>query len=105
MKELKELVFLGLELGNAVGKSLEDKKLDLADAVYLWPVLQAAPAAVEDASKALAEAKAASPSDWAILVEEAKVKFDLADDDKEKAVEAAMDAAVCLVKAVSYFRK
>jgi len=43
MKETKEMLGFILSLGNALGQSLDDKKLDMSDALNFWEPLSKTP--------------------------------------------------------------
>lgn len=88
--ETKEMLKFLVLLGMAVDKSLEDKKLDLADAPNLLPAMLAAGPAFSNVSlvpKELGELDAAEKQE---LVEYFAKEFDLKDDKIEMLVEKGL---------------
>jgi hypothetical protein len=94
MKELKEALKFALALGNGIAKAYEDKVLDLSDISSLWEPLTHVTDAVEGSEKILAEIRSLDKEKLADLVLWVKGEFDIADDEIEKKVEAALDILV-----------
>ena len=105
MKELKEVLDFALCLGNAFGESMKDGKLDYTDLINLWDPLTKAPDAVEGASKILSEIENLDAEKGKALVEYAKAKFDIPQDDVEAKVEAAMDLVLGITKFVKLLKE
>jgi len=105
LKELKEAVSFGVALGNALGKSLEDGKVDYADLLTLWEPITKAPDAFDGASKIIAEVEGLTQEQTEELVQFIKGEFDIPQDEIEIKVEAALNIVLGVMKFVSSFKK
>ena len=105
MKELKEALSFALALGNALGQSLEDGKLDYSDLLNLWEPMTKAGDAVEGASKILAEIHALDDAATRELLDYAKATFDIPQDKMEAAVEASINVLLGILKLVTIFKE
>ena len=90
-KELKEVLSFVAELGNAVGKSLEDGKVSFVDARHFINAFSSAGAAVDGLDKVLAELKDLDQVEAQQLVDHVKMELDLADDDLERKIESGFE--------------
>ena len=102
MKELTEIVDFGISLGNALGKSFENGKLDVGDTVHLWGVATTVAPAIKDSDEAWEEFKNRTPEQTADLIAHVKEKFDIPQDDIEEAIEDGIDVSFRVIK---YARK
>lgn len=105
MKELKEALSFAIALGNAVGKSMEDGKVDFMDVANLWGPLSTAGDAIEGADKILAEIKSLTEADKAKLTAYIKEEFDIPQDKLEATIEGGLEIALGLMTLVGQFIK
>jgi hypothetical protein len=96
MTETKDVVILVAKIGNAIGKSLEDKKFDWEDLVAFGPVLAAFPAALAKCSDIPAELAAANDADREELANAFCTEFNIPQAAAEVAVEKAIQVAVAV---------
>ena len=104
MKETKEMLGFILSLGNALGQSLDDKKLDMSDALNFWEPLSKTPEAFEGMSEILSEYKRATPEDLKELHAYAVKEFDIPQDSIELKIEKGIKAGIALLELVAEFR-
>ena len=105
IKELKELVKFGLKLGEALGKALEDGKINLVDALKFLPVLKDLKIALEGASEIPAELKDLDEAELQELKVFIKDEFNLPDDALEAKIEMGLEVAVSLISLALGFKK
>jgi len=101
IKESKELVKLGLSVGNALGKSMADGQVSLSDAIYVLAVLKDAPAAFVGVEQVPAELQDLSDEEYAELVAFAKEQLDIPQDSIESSVELALEIGLKVVQLAS----
>ena len=104
MKETKDVVSFVVSLGNALGKSLDDGTIDLADSVNLLGPIMALPDAADGFSKVAGEIQAMSAEQRGEIVEMIKRDFDIPQDSVEALVEKAISIASDLVGFVGDLR-
>jgi hypothetical protein len=105
MKELKEALSFGIALGNGLGKSLEDGKIDFTDVINLWKAINTANAAIDGAFKIPAELAQLDDAKLLILRDFVKAEFDIPQDSVEAVIEAAIGLSLHAYKFVSIFKK
>lgn len=105
IKETKELLKFALELGNALGQSLEDKKLTFSDATYFLTAIKDAPAAFAGINKIPGELKEFTPEEQAELKEFVMTTFDIPQDKVEGFIEKGIEVAFKIYEVVSMFIK
>jgi hypothetical protein len=103
--ETKEMVGFILALGNALAESMEDDKLDLADVLKFLPALKTASVAMEGSGKIMAELKDLDEAEVAELNQYVAANFDIADDEREAAIENGVAAAMLLAQVILSFGK
>lgn len=91
MKDLKEVVKLGISLANALGRSLEDKKIGYNDLLNFWPVVTDIKQAVEGIDVAVKEFKSLDAAGLVELTGYIKAEFDLPQDGIEVIIESALE--------------
>jgi hypothetical protein len=101
MKELKEFLLFATALGNALGESLKDGKIDVTDMVTLWRPISTAGDAFEGIAKILEEIKALDEAKTKELAAFIKANFNIPQDSVELAVESALELAVGILKFVT----
>lgn len=104
LKDTKELLALGLTLGNAIGSAMEDGQIDVTDLTQFIQVIPKVSPAVLGLENVDDEIKAAKEKDWQGLVDYAKEEFDIPQDKIEHAVETALDVAMKIVHLVEMFK-
>lgn len=96
IKETKEVLKFGVELGEAVDRALSDDKMDIADLVQLVPAFTAAGAAFENISLVPKELADMDEAESKELLEWAKAELDLSNDNVEAIVEKALETVLCM---------
>lgn len=91
MKDLKEVVKLGISLANALGKSLEDGKVDYGDLINLWPVITDLGDAVAGIDAAYKEFKSLDAAGLGELSAYVKQEFDIPQEHVEVIIESAVE--------------
>ncbi len=100
MENVSKLVICVAHVANLVGKTFEDKKVDLADLANLIPLIKEVQGLASVDYKALSvEFKAYSPAQMALIRDAFKAEFDLPDNKIEAIVEQAFGIAVMLLDA------
>lgn len=94
IKELSELAEFVCELGNGLGKSLEDGKISLADALHFTKAALAAPKAFMGIGQVSEEYFDMSDAEQAELKALVAAKLDLPQEGVETIVENIINAAV-----------
>lgn len=94
IKELSELAEFVCELGNAMGKALEDGKLSLGDALLFVKAALAAPKALIGISEVEAEFFDLDASEKQILHDLVMAKLDLPQETAEGIVESVINVAI-----------
>ncbi len=90
LKQLGDILDLGISLGNAFGESMEDGVLSYSDAFnFATPLMKIAPA-IDGGLDGLQEAWDADEADRELLKAYFKEKFDLPQDDIEQRIEEAL---------------
>ena len=105
MKETIEMVSFVLELGNAIGASLEDGKIDWSDLMRFFGALKMAGPAIKGYENIPEEMKNLTPAMKEELKTYVSDKLDLPNDKIEFVVEAALKVAIDLISVVNVFRK
>jgi len=104
MPETRDLIITLAEIGNGVGASLaDDGKITWTDFPKFMTALTTVPALISGITKIDDELKAATEDDVKNLITDFMAKFDLPQDEAEAKVEACIDAAYALVKAIKSF--
>ena len=85
--ELKELLDFGFNFQDAMIRSLEDGKIDLADIGNIWPMLVTAGPAFKDLGNPIHRLQNLQPEEAAQLMQMARDRFDLPDDVLEILIE------------------
>ena len=98
MKNVKDIVMVGLKLSMALDQAKADGKVDISDVGFLIPVGMAIPEAVADAQLALAELKNATPEARAQFNVEIANEYNIADDKVEAIVECSLEVLVSIGK-------
>jgi len=88
-KELKEALKFVIELGNGLGKSLEDDKFSFTDAINFLPAAKALPAAFSGIKEIPDEIYDLDERERLDLVEFVKAELDLVQDEAELIAEKA----------------
>ena len=96
-----EALLLVCHLGNAMGKSAEDGKLGIDDAIHFMSVVKAAPAAFSGIKNFGLE----SDDERDEAVEYVKAHFDIPQDKLEGMIESGLVAAEKLYEIVELFKK
>jgi len=104
-EDVYDLVKLGLSLGQASEKALEDGKLSFSDGVYLVDVLKHVPAAINGIGNVSAELNDLSEDEKAELMKRAKEEFELDDDYAEEIVEESLSVGLSMAKLVAVILK
>lgn len=94
IKETKELLEFGFALQKGIVASLEDKKISLTDFPNFMPAIVKSTSAFGGIQQVKAEMLDLSDEEKKELIEFARDKFDLDDDDLEKLIE---DTLVVLI--------
>lgn len=105
IESLKKLLSLGLELGNAVGVSLEDGKLSFDDLSNFMGVLGKVGPAVEGFANVQKEIKDLTVEEIRELNRYVTDNFDIPQDELEGRIEQGMTLAVALYEYVKPFLK
>ena len=92
--ELKDVVAFGAELGNAIGKSLEDGKITLTDAVNFVPALTSMPAALSGFGDVKKELDDLDAQEKEQLISYFQSKFDIPQEKTEAFIEDALKIAI-----------
>lgn len=100
IKETKDVVVAVAKFGNAGGKALEDGKVSITDAVYIYEPLQAISAAVEGIGNVPAELADLDAAELKDLEATFAREFDLPQDGIEAVVEKAVSVARGFVELV-----
>lgn len=87
MKELKEVLKLGIEIQKAMSDSLEDGKINLFDITEFIPVIMAAGKAIDGIGNVRNELKNLTLEQKAELKDYVKTEFDLPNDQLEILIE------------------
>ena len=93
IKETKEMIGFIVELGNGVGKSLEDGEWNVTDFVHFMDALMMAPAAFQGMNQIPAEFGDLSEAEIKELVDYVVEEFDIPQDQIEVVIERAIDIA------------
>jgi len=104
IKETKEVLAFILSLGNALGVSMDDGKIDLGDVVNFFDVLKTAPAALTGLDSLVGEISDLDKKEKDELVSFARNKFQIPQKDVEKFLEGALDLAARLFDLVDSMR-
>lgn len=104
-KELKEVVRLVAHLGNAIGKSLADGKVSLADMPNFLQVMSDIPSAMMGIQNVPKEILTLTEEDKDDLRAYAFAEFDIPQEAVESVVEYGIDVAIKLVAFAPLFRK
>ena len=96
IEELKDIISFGAELGNGLGKSLEDDKITLGDAVNFIPALTAIPSAISGFSDVKKELDDLDEAEKEELLSYFRNKFDIPQEQTEAFVEDALKIAVTI---------
>jgi hypothetical protein len=100
MENVSKLVICVAHVANLVGKTFEDKKVDMGDLVNLLPLIKEVQGLASVDYKALpVEFKAYSPAQMALIRDAFKAEFDLPEDKIEAVIEKAFGIAVMLLDA------
>lgn len=104
MTETRDLVITIAEIGNGVGAALaDDGKITWTDFPKFMTALTTIPALISGITKIDDELANATDIEINALVEDFKAKFDLPQDDAEAKVEACIEAAIAMTKAIKAF--
>lgn len=90
LKETKEMLSFVLGIFNAVGKSLEDGKVDVSDIALLLGPLMKVGSAVQGAARIPSELKDLSQEESNELKEFISKEFDIPQDHLEKVLEQSL---------------
>jgi hypothetical protein len=90
MKNLKEIVSLGIEVGHTFDKAFVDGKFDLSDLLSFIPVILKSEDAFKDAKLISQEWNSASFEEKQMLIKEIEVELDLKNDKTEKIIEKSL---------------
>lgn len=96
MKELQEFSTFICEVGNGLGKSLEDKKLNWSDSLNFTAALLAAPSAIMGISQVSVDYFNLTEADKAVLNAHIASTLDLPQDTIEAIVENVISVALQL---------
>ncbi len=96
--ETKDVVLLGISLGNALGKSLEDGEFNWTDAIGFIPALTKVPAAISGISQVKNEIMDMDPQEKQELKSMVIDEFDIPQEKTEEIIEASIAAVLELVK-------
>lgn len=105
IKETKELLAFMIDFGEAMDKSLEDKKLSVVDAMNFAGVFMAMPAAFEGIGLVPKELKDMDDVERAELVKYVEEELDLASDKTEEKIEDALKLASSIYSFIQLFKK
>jgi hypothetical protein len=100
MENVSKLIITVGHLANIVGKTFEDKKVDLADLVHLIPLIKEVQSLASVDFKNLgAEFKSYSPAQMAAIRDAFKAEFNIPQDQLEETVERVFSIAVMILDA------
>jgi hypothetical protein len=98
MENISKLLIAVGHVSNLVGKTFEDKKVDLADLANLIPLIKEVQAlAAVDYKNLSVEFKAYSPAQMAAIRDAFKAEFDIPQDKLEETVERVFNVAVMIL--------
>jgi len=103
IKETKEALKFVIELGNGLGKSIEDGKFSLGDAVNFLPAAKAFPAAFSGIGKVSAEFLDLDEEERLDLVTFVKDELDIEQDKAEEIAEQAFSLMLNLFSFIQLF--
>jgi hypothetical protein len=98
IQDTKEVLNFIFTLSDAVNKSLEDDEFSWSDARYFLEPLRALKPALNEIQNVIPEIMDLDEWELQELVDYAKDKFDLDDDDAEEKIERVVDCGVELLK-------
>lgn len=104
IEETKDILAFVMSLGNAVGQSLDDGRMDITDLGNFLQVLTSAPEAISGSSQIAGELKDLSESEKEELLEFVKEEFDIPQDGLEEKIEKYLDLGARLVDVFLDFR-
>lgn len=104
IKESKELLTFLARLGNSIDKALEDNKITVSDASYLFDPIFAAKGAFEGVNLIPAELSDLDNDEALELVFTVKTELDLRDDQGEELTEEGLALAIQLVSYINKIR-
>lgn len=94
IKDLKEFILFGINVGNGWGKAMEDGKLSFTDIQYLLPVLTSAGAAFDGFGNVLPQFKDMDVAELAEIKVFIGEKLDIPQDNIERLIEAGLNMAI-----------
>ncbi len=97
IKETKELVRFGMNLGNALQAAMEDNKIDFMDTIKFLPVLKDLKPAIDGIMSIPEELADLSNEEKEELMDFCKSEFDLEDDELEAKIEMGFDVGITLL--------
>ena len=103
MKELTEILGFTVSLLEALGKSLDDGKIDFTDVTKLWEPISLAGEAIDGASKVLDEIRTMDEAKKAELMAYVQREFDIPQDEIEQKIEGGISVALGIAMYVSTF--
>jgi len=96
IKETKEVVKFGVELGEAVDRAMSDDKMEVADLVHLVPAFTAAGPAFSDISLVPKEMKDMDEAESKELMDYVESELDIENDQVEEVIEKSLRAVLAL---------
>lgn len=104
-RNLNEAVAAAVAFGNALGKSLEDGKIDLSDLPKFIDPVTKLPAAIEGIGEVPREFSEMTPEEREALVTHLKTEFDIPQERAEAVAEAAVDVLFDLGVLISFLHQ
>ena len=100
IEETKDVVRLGISLGNAVGKSLEDGEITFSDALFFVAPATKIPAAISGINLVDDEILDMDEAEEAELNQMVQDEFNIPQEKSKRVIKAAVTAILKLVKVV-----
>ena len=94
LSELQDVLAFGFDISDALQAAAADGSFDLKDVPKFLPLYGSAKAAIEGIGNPVARFKNLTPGERAELVEFAKERFDIPNDELESLIEDTLDAVV-----------
>lgn len=98
IQETKELLDFGFKLQEGIISAMEDNKASLLDIPAFVPAIMSAPKAFANVHQVLAELKDLNSDERTELLEFARERFDLPDNDLEIIIEDTLEVILLNVK-------
>ena len=104
IQETKDVVKLGIEIGEAFDRALDNGKLGIEDLSQFFGVFTSASAAFAGITKVPAEIKDLSAEEMEELKSFVETEFDIANDRLEEVIEKAIAAALRIYEIIVLFQ-